>query len=343
MLIGPARAAAADWVAAHTAALGLVGAFVTGSTLAADPAEELAAESDVDLLAVVPGPAPAKLGKLTHHGVRLDVDFVGMAELADPDVVAGTFYLAPSFAAGAVLADPAGLLEPLVRHVQAVFADPVTIRARMAGVSARMDAGVARIAAAPTWSEAVLRWLFTTSLTTQQLLVAGLRNPTVRRRYLAVRTLLSDRGRADAYLDLLDQLGARSLDPDTVIRHLDRLERVFDAAAAAQPSTAPFAGDVTADARPVAIDGSRALVERGDHREAVFWVVVTFARCTQVLAAGAGPDQATAAGRDLASCVADLTGLRTGADLQHRLAALTGHRARVDRLAEELMAYRHLS
>ncbi len=338
MLIGEAREAAADWVAAYTAELGLVGAFCTGSTLGAHPADELPADSDVDVLGVVPGPPPAKLGKLTHRGVRLDVDFIARAELADPGVVAGTFYLAPSFAAAAVLTDPAGVLAPVVRHVQAVFTDPATIRARLAGVGARIDAGVPRIATATTWSEAVLRWIFTTSLTTQQLLVAGLRNPTVRRRYPAARSLLADRGELDSYPDLLEQLGAQAVDRDTVEHHLDRLERVFDAAAAAEPLAAPFASDITAAARPVAIGGTREMLAQGDHREAIFWLVVTFARCEQVLAAGADLGRAARARRDFTACVADLTGLRGPDDLRHRLATLPEHRARVDRLAEQLMA-----
>ncbi len=36
-------------------------------------------------------------------------------------------------------------------------------------------------------------------------------------------------------------------------------------------------------ARPIAIDGSRELIARGDHREAVFWMAVTYSRCQQVL------------------------------------------------------------
>ena len=45
----------------------------------------------------------------------------------------------------------------------------------------------------------------------------------------------------------------------------------------------PAASDVdvvviTPAARPIAIDGSRELIEAGAHREAVFWIVATFAR-----------------------------------------------------------------
>jgi len=43
-----------------------------------------------------------------------------------------------------------------------------------------------------------------------------------------------------------------------------------------------FAADLTDIARPVAIDGSRELIERGYHREAIFWMVATYSRCQWV-------------------------------------------------------------
>jgi hypothetical protein len=51
-----------------------------------------------------------------------------------------------------------------------------------------------------------------------------------------------------------------------------------------------FSGDITPAARPVAIDGSQELIDRGCHREAVFWIVATFARCHKILAADAPPE-----------------------------------------------------
>ena len=81
-VIGEARAAAAAWVSEHAITPRLVGAFVTGSTLGAQPDDELAPDSDVDLIVVVSGPPPAKLGKLTYRGVRLDVD-VGTGDVLE--------------------------------------------------------------------------------------------------------------------------------------------------------------------------------------------------------------------------------------------------------------------
>lgn len=68
MRIDRAQAVAAAWVRRRDfAPLPVVGAFFTGSTLEADPADELAPESDVDVAVVVDGPAPPKPGKLRHE------------------------------------------------------------------------------------------------------------------------------------------------------------------------------------------------------------------------------------------------------------------------------------
>jgi hypothetical protein len=66
--------------------------------------------------------------------------------------------------------------------------------------------------------------------------------------------------------------------------HLGALAAAFDAAAAARRTPFVFAADISDLGRPIAIDGSRELIEGGSHREAVFWMVATYARCQKVLA-----------------------------------------------------------
>jgi hypothetical protein len=44
-----------------------------------------------------------------------------------------------------------------------------------------------------------------------------------------------------------------------------------------------FASDISYIARPISIGGSRELIERGYHREAVFWMVATYSRCQKML------------------------------------------------------------
>jgi hypothetical protein len=57
----------------------------------------------------------------------------------------------------------------------------------------------------------VTAWLFATGVTTHVLLVAGLKNPTVRQRYVATRELLADYGRVDFYETLLELLGCAQM------------------------------------------------------------------------------------------------------------------------------------
>jgi len=102
-----------------------------------------------------------------------------------------------------------------------------------------------------------------------------------------------------------------------VARHFDRLAGVFDEAAAVGRTRFFFSSAISAQARVVAIDGSRALVDAGDHREAVFWVVATFARCRQVLAADAG----RAGERAFREAVGELLGVHGPDDLRARAAA----------------------
>jgi hypothetical protein len=68
-----------------------------------------------------------------------------------------------------------------------------------------------------------------------------------------------------------------------VEEHLAALTEVFDVAKTVIKTPFPFAADISDIARPVAIDGSREMIERGDHREAIFWMVATYSRCQQVL------------------------------------------------------------
>ncbi|MFJ4922952.1 hypothetical protein [Streptomyces sp. NPDC088725] len=63
--------------------------------------------------------------------------------------------------------------------------------------------------------------------------------------------------------------------------------------------------------RPIAIDGSRELIDGGLHREAVFWIVAAFARCHTVLAADA-PDAHRAWEPEFLAAVADLGILSAG-------------------------------
>ena len=100
-------------------------------------------------------------------------------------------------------------------------------------------------------------------------------------------------------------------------QHLATLTEVFDFTKHYVKSPFPFASDLTDLARPIAIDGSRDMIARGDHREAVFWLAVTYSRCQQVLLADAPPALHDRFGDGYRRLLADL-GIATHADLLRR-------------------------
>jgi hypothetical protein len=63
------------------------------------------------------------------------------------------------------------------------------------------------------------------------------------------------------------------------------------------------------------------MIAAGDHREAMFWISVTHARCMKVLEADGSPDQREVAQRGLRDALGDL-GIASGDEMQRRLRAI---------------------
>ncbi|WP_256223391.1 hypothetical protein [Paenibacillus sp. 1_12] len=211
-------------------------------------------------------------------------------QLASVEEVLTSYHLAGSFRVDTIIADPTGHLRRLQTEVSRHFADRVWVRRRCDNVRQKIENGLRAIDTAAPLHDQVTSWLFPTGVTTHVLLVAALRNPTVRLRYLAAREVLMQYGHGDLYLDLLNLLGCAHLTPERVEHHLTELEQTFDVAAAVATTPFFFSTDIKATTRSVAIDGSRELIRAGYHQEAVFWIVATFARCHKILAADAPQD-----------------------------------------------------
>ncbi|NJP88388.1 hypothetical protein HCN51_02750 [Nonomuraea sp. FMUSA5-5] len=324
MRIEQARQIAQEWVREEGAGLpGFGGAFLTGSALWADPGEELPPTSDVDVMVVEETAARIHhVGKFPYKGVLLEVSTT--TPPGSPHEVLSDYHLAGSFHLPCVLADPSGRLTELQRIVSRDFAERPWILARCTNAMDRVRGWINGVDESAPLPDQVSGWLFGTGVTAHVLLVAGLRNPTVRRRYAAVRELLAEHGRLDFHESLLDLLGCADLDAARVRQHLAALAKAFDAAAAVRAPGYRFDSDISAAARPVAIDGTMELIEQGLHREAVFWLVATYARCLAKQAAAGVPVRYEEEFHEL---LADL-GAQTFTDRRRRgdrvLAALPG-------------------
>ncbi|WP_019535373.1 hypothetical protein [Paenibacillus ginsengihumi] len=291
MKIGEARQAAADWVHKYAGREEwFVGAYFSGSTVGRPDGEELSSASDIDVVVVIShDEAPMKPGKFIYRDALLEVTYLSRSELSSPEAVLASYHLAGSFRTDTIIADPTGQLRELQREVSRCFAERKWVRRRSEHVLQKIEHGLRSLDETAPLHDQATAWLFPTGVMAHAPLVAALRNPTVRLRYLAARGVLEEFGFADRYGELLELLGCAGMTPQRVRHHVDALARTFDAAARAARTPFFFSTDITPAARPIVIDGSIQLIRAGNHREAVFWIAATFARCHKILAADALP------------------------------------------------------
>jgi hypothetical protein len=284
MKVGTARAITAEWVMQHLSEEPWFrGAYFSGSMILLNENEKMSASSDMDVVVVMAhDETPLKLGKFRYEGVLIEITYLSWSKLQSCEDVLTDYHLAGSFRINTLISDPTGHLEKLQQYVSAHFAEKTWVLRRCENARLRIEHGLKSINPSDPWHDQVTSWLFPTGVTTHVILVAALHNPTVRLRYLKVRDALMENGYEDVYSELLKLLGVYDMTEQRVEHHLCALEQTFDAAVFIAKTPFFFSSDITAEARAIVIDGSRELIQSGFHREAVFWMVATFARCHKI-------------------------------------------------------------
>lgn len=317
MKVGAARAAAIDWVGRHAAREpGFVGAYFSGSTIYLPDHAEVPIGSDVDVMVVSEREEASRRSKFIHRGVLIETSHHPWSRFASLDTVPS----AHSLRLDSIIADPDGRLAGVQSAVARDYADPARVRRRCRDVWEGTRRALGELDPSAPWPDQVTTWAFRTSWTALVLLVAAVRNPTVRLRYLAAREVLAEHGLSARYPELLDLFGCVDLTPDAAGHHLDELTQTFDISARVARTRFDFSSDIKPLARPVAIDGSREQIRLGNHREVAFWLVATYARCHRILATDA-PEMERDRRPAFDAMLADL-GIRSCADLSRRADAV---------------------
>lgn len=290
MKIDTARRVATAWVKTHGAATpGYAGGWFGGSTPSMSAGSSVPAGSDIDVVILLDRPGvPPKPGKFLHQEVLLEVTWLPLSILSPLESLLVDYHVGNSlWCAGKdafIIDDPTGAIGGAHVALKERFAEETWVRRRCVSVRQRIMTGLAHHPSGNAFHDLFLAWLFPTGVLCHLPLVAALQNPTIRRRYVAARKVLAEYGLHDLSVELLKTLGSAAMTKAQVKTHLDRLAITFDAAAATPLTHLSFASDIAPAARPVAIDGTQAMIDAGDHREAIFWIAATFARCHAVLA-----------------------------------------------------------
>jgi hypothetical protein len=231
VLVKEAKDAARRWVLEEAGGIvGFSGAFFHGSTNWLREDVRLPVTSDVDVMVVLDDPAPPlKPGKFMYDEVLLEVSYLSREHLRSPELVLGQYHLAGSFRTPSIILDPSGQLTQLQAAVSRDYAKRQWVYRRCQHARAKIQGGFA-LRESDLLHDQVVAWLFPAGITTHLLLVAGLENPTVRRRYVAARDLLADYGSLDFHQYLLEMLGCAQMSEARVEQHLAALTEAFDAA-----------------------------------------------------------------------------------------------------------------
>lgn len=317
---------------------GFFGAFFHGSINYLRDDVQLPASSDVDVMVVLSDAnQQAKLGKLRYKGVLLEVSYLPVECIQTPELILGEYHIAGSFSVPSVILDPSGQLTTLQAAVSRDFANRRWVFKRCEHAQNHVRNFLRALSATGPFHDQVTAWIFAAGVTTHLLLVAGLKNPTVRRRYSAVRQLLAEYGHQSFYKTLLEMLGCAEISRARVEQHLTALTAAFDAAMAVIKTPVPFSADISELGRRIAIDGSQEMIEYGDQREAVFWMVVTYSRCMKVLSEDAPLEIQETFDTGYRYLLADL-GINSFADLQQRCDSVGGLLPSVWNCAESILA-----
>ncbi len=317
---------------------GFAGAYFAGSINWMPDGDSFPSTSDIDISVVFDRPGPSQEpGKLEYEDMLLDPGRILLTRFEVVDDLLGDYRLVGSFWKKGVIVDPTGRLTQVQQYVVSEFTRRDWVHRRCDDAISNCLKYLDRLSKFDPYYTQVTCWLFAEGIMTHVLLAAGLRNPTVRRRYADARVLMEGRGRSDIYENLLRMLGCAELTSERVRRHLANMTLVFDRAKSAVRSAFPFASDISDLARPVAVNGSEELIERGEHREAVFWIVATFARCMAILDQDAPKETLKEAEPAFWSLMADL-GIASFADMELRAAQVRDGLPELKLIAHDLIA-----
>ncbi len=263
-----------QWVEREASLLpGFAGAYLWGGITALPQDAPFPLYRDVDVALVMSEGARDENLEVLYRGVMLEVNLQALDEHRDPEAVLADPSRGPNMATTQILADPTGRLVPLQQAVAADYHRRHWVRARCEAEKRSVEKHLAALRQAATPAERLdAVWLLLNDLS-GLLAVAQLKRPTTRRTLTLLADLLREQGRSDLHEEALALFGSDRMSREAVQASLDQSAIVFDRSVEVYQTPTPYGFTIRPHLRPYLTGATQEMIDEGNHREAMFWLV----------------------------------------------------------------------
>lgn len=340
VLVKEAKAVARQWVEAEASQMpGFVGAFIFGSVNWMADDQPFPPTSDLDVRVVLDSDKPpGTFTKFNHDSVLLEISFCPLESMKSPEAVLSDYPSAAHFTRPCILADPSGHLKRIQSVVAEEFPRRKWVEARVAAANHWQLGSVERfLNTSDPIHDQVFAWIYATSMFSHQILLADLKNPTVRKSLVAAREVLERYDQMAFHENVLEVLGSASLSREVVDQMFEALADVFEAAKAVRKTEFFGSTAISDSGQPTSLGGVEELVVSGHHREAVFWLIVIHTWCQKILYNDAPPDMQARVMPHYDHLLSVL-GIHSLDDVYQRIEQAKSLRPRADTVVQDILA-----
>ncbi len=263
-----------EWVDLHARHLpDFAGAYLWAGITALPPDAPFPLYRDVDVVVVLPKGAQDDTVEVFYRGLMLEVISLDLEAHQDAEAILANPSHGPNMATTQILADPTGILAPLQQAVAAEYSRRRWIEARCEKEKASAEKALTAMRQASTFTERIDSvWQFLSALS-GLLAVAQLKRPTTRRTLTLLRELLEAQGRPDLNEAALTLFGSAHMSRADVQAMLDQSVLAFDRSVEVYQTPTPYGFTIRPHLRPYLAEATQEMIDEGNHREAMFWIM----------------------------------------------------------------------
>jgi hypothetical protein len=205
-----------------------------------------------------------------YRGIIIEVNYQTSDHFQSAEQILGDYPTACHFTTSNIIEDPSGQLTKIHQAVVKDYARREWVYKRCEHAREMTLVGLTWLNESDPFHDQVFAWLFATLIPAHILLVAGLRNPTVRKGLVEARELLTRYGHMKIYPAMLDILGSTTISQAQAESHLNSLAQTYDVVKNLIKTPFYSATEISDDTRAMNIEAIKYWIEQGDHKEAMY-------------------------------------------------------------------------